>query len=174
MTNVLVRSYATRESQTLHWPRCTRCFPMLLFFFLNYYYLTEMLQRLLVTYFVKVEVIVAVIIHSGYFLKQLLYRLNPHYLGFSILFFAKAFAWGVRGISHVFHSPPSVLFLCDKSETENTVWTSLGKQNMYKSPPRAWGWFTGGSWLSRFIKRWGISLFLNRKNKNQSQGFLGP
>lgn len=57
-------------------------------FFFVFYYLTEMVAGyLLCKGRGRAEVIVAVIIHSGSFLKQLLYRLNPHYLGFSIIIF---------------------------------------------------------------------------------------
>lgn len=55
-------------------------------FCLFFYHLTEMVAGyLLCKGRGRAEVIVAVIIHSGSFLKQLLYRLNPHYLGFSII-----------------------------------------------------------------------------------------
>lgn len=94
----------------------------------------------------RAEVIVAVIIHSGSFLKQLLYRLNPHYLGFFKIFvLLKPLLRGAGNFSRV--SLPCFLFcFCvSKSETENTVWTSLEKKKKYKSPPGdVGGWFAGG------------------------------
>lgn len=88
------------------------------FFCFVFYYSTEIVAGdLLCKGRGRAEVIVAVIIHSGSFLKQLLYRLNPHYLGFQIFiylfFFTKAFAEECGEFLTCFTPPLFVLFLCE-------------------------------------------------------------